>query len=77
MNKINDTERTSIAGQVMDETVAERPAPRNVSWQYAFAGLATLAMAGYLHKHGDNLGATVMACCLSICLAIASFRQSS
>ena len=77
MNKFNDTERTAIEGQLMDSQAMERAEPRQVAWQYAFAGLGALALSGYLHSRGDNLAAVVMAACLSISFAVASFRQPS
>ena len=77
MNKFNDTERAMMEGQVMDSQAMEHPEPRQVAWQYAFARLGSLALAGYLHMHGDHLAAVVLATCLSISFAVASFRQSA
>jgi hypothetical protein len=77
MNKYNDSERTYIEAQALETQAMEQAEPKQVAWQYAFAGLGALGIAGYLHMHGDNLGATVFAACLSICFAVASFREPS
>lgn len=77
MNKFNDTERAMMEGQVMEAQAVEQSEPRQVAWQYAFAGLGSLALASYLHMHGDHLAAVVLTTCLSISFAVASFRQSS